>query len=121
MITLSDYTPFIHHLSCFFTDGATASSTEPARDRERGPAVPVVVGVGAGLAAVPLVVAVGVLVWMKLCRRIPTPPPSPRRHSTLSKDAASTALPSEGSPHRDPDLLSHTTGELDREETRRVR
>ncbi|XP_050722018.1 uncharacterized protein LOC127001493 isoform X3 [Eriocheir sinensis] len=88
------------------------TSAEPARDRERGPGVPVVVGVGAGLATVPLVVAVGVLVWMKLCRRIPTPPPSPRRHSTLSKDAASTALPSEGSPHRDPDLLSHTTATI---------
>ncbi|KAK8376224.1 hypothetical protein O3P69_008728 [Scylla paramamosain] len=85
------------------------TSAEPARDRERGPGVPVVVAVGAGVAAVPLVVGVGVLVWLKACRRVPTPPPSPRRHSTLSKDAASTALPSEGSPHRDPDLLSHTT------------
>ncbi|MPC23519.1 hypothetical protein E2C01_016573 [Portunus trituberculatus] len=85
------------------------TSAEPARDRERGPGVPVVVAVGAGVAAVPLVVGVGVLVWLKVCRRVPTPPPSPRRHSTLSKDAASTALPSEGSPHRDPDLLSHTT------------
>lgn len=101
----------LHYSPCFFPDGS-ASLLEPARDRERGPGVPVVVGIGAGLAAVPLVAAVGILVWLKLCRRIPTPPPSPRRHSTLSKDAASTALPSEGSPHRDPDLLSHTTGEL---------
>lgn len=85
------------------------TSAEPARDRERGPGVPVVVGVGAGVATVAVVVGLGVLVWLKLCRRVPPPPPSPRRHSTLSKDAASTALPSEGSPHRDPDLLSHTT------------